>query len=116
MIEPRIAEEDAADLTRMSLDEISMHSPLPEHLSDDEKVLDIGIARRISRYNPRDSIASVDMNEIPLLRDDEKDVVVGIRAQNAEAGGIVPECRLQPRSNTRPDRAGFGHGKLSALR
>ncbi|PIL34648.1 hypothetical protein GSI_03427 [Ganoderma sinense ZZ0214-1] len=70
VIQPRIAEEDAADLTRMSLDEISMHSPLPEHLSDDEKVLDIGISRRLSRYDPRDSISSVDMSEIPPLHDE----------------------------------------------
>ncbi|KAM5545726.1 hypothetical protein V8D89_000764 [Ganoderma adspersum] len=70
VIQPRIAEEDAADLTRMSLDEISMHSPLPEHLSDDEKVLDIGISRRLPRYDPRDSISSVDMSEIPLLHDE----------------------------------------------
>lgn len=70
VIQPRIAEEDAADLTRMSLDEISMHSPLPEHLSDDEKVLDIGISRRLPRYDPRDSISSVDMSEIPPLHDE----------------------------------------------
>ncbi|KAL1943483.1 hypothetical protein VTO73DRAFT_3928 [Trametes versicolor] len=49
VIQPRIAEEDAADLTRMSLDEISLNSPLPDHLSDDEKVLDVGIAPSLSR-------------------------------------------------------------------
>ena len=59
----------------MSLDEISMHSPLPEHLSDDEKVLDIGLVspRRRGRpsYDPRDSLSSVDINEVPPLRDED---------------------------------------------
>ena len=92
MIQPRIAEEDAADLTRLSLDEISMHSPLPEHLSDDEKVLDIGISRRVSRYDPRDSIASVDISEVPPLRDDDKDAEVPVPAPPQ----MSPPARTQP--------------------
>ncbi|KAI0738244.1 hypothetical protein C8Q80DRAFT_1292565 [Daedaleopsis nitida] len=74
VIQPRIAEEDAADLTRMSLDEISMHSPLPEHLSDDEKVLDICLSRRRPSHRAHDSISSVDISDIPPLRDEETDV------------------------------------------
>ncbi|KAI0631381.1 hypothetical protein C8Q77DRAFT_1159182 [Trametes polyzona] len=68
VIQPRIAEEDAADLTRMSLDEISLHSTLPEHLSDDEKVLEVGIGPSISRQprsepEPRSSLSSVEARE-----------------------------------------------------
>lgn len=85
VIHPRIAEEDAADLTRMSLDEISMHSPLPEHLSDDEKVLDIGISRRRPRHDPRDSISSVDISEIPPLRDDETDAETPVAARDPDS-------------------------------
>lgn len=85
VIHPRIAEEDAADLTRMSLDEISMHSPLPEHLSDDEKVLDIGISRRRPRHDPRDSISSVDISEIPPLRDDETDAETPVAAHDPDS-------------------------------
>ncbi|KAI0700247.1 hypothetical protein C8T65DRAFT_658053 [Cerioporus squamosus] len=75
VIQPRIAEEDAADLTRLSLDDISMHSPLPESLSDDEKVLDISVSRRRIRHGPNDSISSVDISEIPQFRDEETDVL-----------------------------------------
>ncbi|RPD55273.1 hypothetical protein L226DRAFT_258595 [Lentinus tigrinus ALCF2SS1-7] len=74
VIQPRIAEEDAADLTRLSLDDISMHSPLPESLSDDEKVLDISISRRRIRHGPNDSISSIDLSEISQFRDEETDV------------------------------------------
>ncbi|KAH9847769.1 hypothetical protein C2E23DRAFT_741042 [Lenzites betulinus] len=66
VIQPRIAEEDAADLTRMSLDEISLHSPLPEHLSDDERVLEVGIAPSISRqtrHQPHRSLSSIEARE-----------------------------------------------------
>ena len=95
VIQPRIAEEDAADLTRMSLDEITMHSPLPEHLSDDEKVLDIGISRRLSRYDPRDSISSVDMSEIPPLQDD----------MDAEApASLPPPLSIPARTRSLPRR------------
>ncbi|KAH9940018.1 uncharacterized protein BXZ73DRAFT_88780 [Epithele typhae] len=73
VIQPRITEEDAADLTRMYLDDVQ---GLPEHLSDDEKVLQIGLRpnRRRMRYDhARDSISSVDMSEIPPIRDYDDD-------------------------------------------
>ncbi len=72
VIQPRIAEEDAADLTRMSLDEISLNSPLPDQFSDDEKVLDIGIAPSLSRQarleadgeaEPRASFSSIEARQ-----------------------------------------------------
>ncbi|KAI0367072.1 hypothetical protein BV20DRAFT_580761 [Pilatotrama ljubarskyi] len=63
VIQPRIAEEDAADLTRMSLDEISLNSPLPDHLSDDEKVLEVGIGPSLSRHEPAVSISSIEARE-----------------------------------------------------
>ncbi|KAI0324859.1 hypothetical protein GY45DRAFT_1375226 [Cubamyces sp. BRFM 1775] len=68
VIQPRISEEDATDLTRMSLDEISLHSTLPEHLSDDEKVLEVGITPSLSRQPSsahRDSFSSVEAREGP---------------------------------------------------
>ncbi|KAI0643405.1 hypothetical protein C8Q79DRAFT_928551 [Trametes meyenii] len=73
IIQPRIAEEDAADLTRLSLDEISMHSPLPEHLSDDERVLDVGIGPSLSRQpssEPRTSFSSMEAREGHSRADD----------------------------------------------
>ncbi|KAI1793666.1 hypothetical protein LXA43DRAFT_971701 [Ganoderma leucocontextum] len=93
VIQPRIAEEDAADLTRMSLDEILMHSPLPEHLSDDEKVLDIGISRRVPRYDPRDSISSVDMSEIPPLYDE---------TDTEAPAPVLPPMSIPPRTRSLP--------------
>ncbi|OSC99636.1 hypothetical protein PYCCODRAFT_1446724 [Trametes coccinea BRFM310] len=66
VIQPRISEEDAADLTRLSLDEISLHSTIPENLSDDEKVLEIGIGPSLSRQPqsvPRDSFSSTEARE-----------------------------------------------------
>ncbi|KAI0354513.1 hypothetical protein OH77DRAFT_507076 [Trametes cingulata] len=63
VIQPRIAEEDAADLTRMSLDEISLNSPLPDHLSDDEKVLEVGIGPSLSRHAPAVSLSSIEARE-----------------------------------------------------
>ncbi|TFK82133.1 hypothetical protein K466DRAFT_603923 [Polyporus arcularius HHB13444] len=76
VIQPRIAEEDAADLTRLSLDDISsMHSSLSENLSDDEKVLDMGMSRRRIRHGPDDSISSVDISDIPQFRDEETDAL-----------------------------------------
>ncbi|KAI0710675.1 hypothetical protein C8Q76DRAFT_798218 [Earliella scabrosa] len=107
VIQPRIAEEDAADLTRMSLDEISMHSPLPEHLSDDEKVLDIGISRRRPRHDPRDSISSVDISEIPPLRDDETDMEAPISAP-AESDS-TPTLASIPGTRRSTSSSGSGH-------
>ncbi|OCH87600.1 hypothetical protein OBBRIDRAFT_837256 [Obba rivulosa] len=74
VIAPSICEEDPADLTRMSLDELSLHSSLPDHdLSDDEKLLEYGIAPSISRRRPRSggSAASHGSRELPTVREDE---------------------------------------------
>ncbi|CDO76849.1 hypothetical protein BN946_scf185033.g46 [Trametes cinnabarina] len=66
VIQPRISEEDATDLTRLSLDEISLHSTLPENLSDSEKVLEVGIGPSLS-HRPesasRDSFSSTHARE-----------------------------------------------------
>ncbi|KAI8977755.1 hypothetical protein BD414DRAFT_517012 [Trametes punicea] len=70
VIQPRISEEDAADLTRLSLDEISLHSPLPENLSDDEKVLEVGIGPSLSRQ-PRKPLSSLEARENAPHREDE---------------------------------------------
>ncbi|EJF61904.1 hypothetical protein DICSQDRAFT_146709 [Dichomitus squalens LYAD-421 SS1] len=105
VIQPRIAEEDAADLTRLSLDEIAMHSPLPEHLSDDEKVLDIGISRRVSRYDPRDSITSVDMSDVPPLRGEDKDARVT----------VPPPPQVSPPTHTRSLSRSIRHSSDKAL-
>ncbi|KAI0824407.1 hypothetical protein BC628DRAFT_1411015 [Trametes gibbosa] len=81
VIQPRIAEEDATDLTRMSLDEITLHSPLPEHLSDDEKVLDVGIGPSISRQphsEPRPSLSSIEAREGHSAPDEDPAVSSGI--------------------------------------
>ncbi|KAI0773092.1 hypothetical protein BD413DRAFT_312310 [Trametes elegans] len=74
VMQPRIAEEDDADLTRMSLDDISLTSPLPERLSDSEKVLDVAIGPSLSRSphsEQRNSISSVEAREGPTLPEDE---------------------------------------------
>ncbi|KAI0668170.1 hypothetical protein C8Q78DRAFT_1081563 [Trametes maxima] len=87
IIQPRIAEEDAADLTRLSLDEISMHSPLPKHLSDDERVLEVGIGPSLSRQpgsEPRTSFSSMEAREGHSRADD------GTPAPATAAGPSTP--------------------------
>ncbi|KAH9895641.1 hypothetical protein C8Q73DRAFT_643893 [Cubamyces lactineus] len=97
VIQPRISEEDATDLTRMSLDEISLHSTLPEHLSDDEKVLEVGIAPSLSRqHRParRDSFSSVEAQEGPPQPHEEH-----------PAPSATPRQRSDSTSNSRLQRS-----------
>ncbi|GBE83692.1 hypothetical protein SCP_0507480 [Sparassis crispa] len=52
VIQPRICEEDPAELTRLSLDEISIPASIPDpDLSDNEKLLEFGVlpSRRLSQ-------------------------------------------------------------------
>ncbi|KAI0923119.1 hypothetical protein AcV5_009933 [Taiwanofungus camphoratus] len=68
VIEPRICEEDPADLTRMSLDEISLHSCVPDHdLSGDEK-FQLGITPASPLYPPH---SANDMLDLPKCSEDE---------------------------------------------
>ncbi|OBZ66417.1 hypothetical protein A0H81_13704 [Grifola frondosa] len=75
MMEPRICEEDQADLTRLSLDEISYTSPMP---SDEEKVVELGILPSLSRQDrsgSRKMASAFDIREPPA---------------SPEAGRLVP--------------------------
>ncbi|KAH9912263.1 hypothetical protein B0H21DRAFT_773951 [Amylocystis lapponica] len=94
-IAPRIREEDSADLTRMTLDEIPRHSHMPEPdlgVSDDEKVLDFAttLSYRRHRSTGNDSISSIDMQDLPPLQEDE----LGATPLSAPAA-FVPRSSLR---------------------
>ncbi|KAH9921803.1 uncharacterized protein B0H18DRAFT_1121259 [Fomitopsis serialis] len=76
VLDSRIREEDPADLTRMSLDEI--HDP---EMSDDEKgLMRIGESvlkehsHRRRGHHANDSISSIDMRDLPPLNEKEDEI------------------------------------------
>lgn len=91
MFEPRICEEEPAELSQMSLTEITPPhlsdvppSPSMNGLSDSEAegILDLGIGSSISRghrgnraHGMNDSIASIDINDLPALQEDETELL-----------------------------------------
>ncbi|OSX58117.1 hypothetical protein POSPLADRAFT_1036279 [Postia placenta MAD-698-R-SB12] len=99
MFEPRICEEDPAELTRLSLDEIPAPSPAPD-LSDDEKVLELGLPpslTRRARHSANDSISSIDMRDLPPLHEDEIDAPVSappvLRSHSSHASDLYASAR-----------------------
>ncbi|CCL98737.1 uncharacterized protein FIBRA_00742 [Fibroporia radiculosa] len=100
--EPRIREEDAADLSRMSLDEIIMHSPVSDsEYSDDEKVLEVGLsASGRRRHAPNDSISSIDMQDLPPLHEDEVEMPIAVPALSP----VCPEFANSPKRSSTSSR------------
>ncbi|TCD60040.1 hypothetical protein EIP91_010849 [Steccherinum ochraceum] len=86
-MQPRISEEEPSDLTRMSLDELTMApTPEPGRAGDDSDEeasrishVEVSTARKVrlthrSRTDPlNDSISSIELRDLPALQDDEDD-------------------------------------------
>ncbi|KAI0077556.1 hypothetical protein K474DRAFT_1064242 [Panus rudis PR-1116 ss-1] len=84
LTEPRICEEDPADLTRMSLDEIAP-AAVSDAEAEVEDLLEFGLRPSLSKkptssrhrgHGLNDSISSIDMRDLPALQEDELENIV----------------------------------------
>ncbi len=115
MSEPRICEEDPSDLSHVSLTEIT--PPLVDVSVDgfsdtDENVLDVGLAPSFSRSRSgthragpgtNDSISSIDMQDLPILQEDETEPLIVPPLQLASRVPPKPQTQLRsPPIKVRP--------------
>ncbi|KAH9834987.1 uncharacterized protein C8Q71DRAFT_135378 [Rhodofomes roseus] len=108
VLDSKICEEDPADLTRMSLDEI--HAA---ELSDDEKGLErIGESvlkehsHRKRGHRANDSISSIDMRDLPPLNEREDEIAISVPKIIPSPKKKLLDKNLPPLPTEEPRRAG----------
>ncbi|TFY55237.1 hypothetical protein EVJ58_g8373 [Rhodofomes roseus] len=114
VLDSKICEEDPADLTRMSLDEI--HAA---ELSDDEKCLErIGesVLKEHSHRGHRanDSISSIDMRDLPPLNEREDEIAISVPKIIPSPKKKLLDKNLPPLPTEEPRRAGRGEPRYPA--